>query len=135
MNYYELNNFNPISIDELIFEFRNSETIINGNIAVFGDSIGQAGDRYIKLKNLLKKEDSVLFIFENNETVEIKKPKHIVVNKKVIGIKICEKVRWQTNELLLKYEVLNDKIVNRYLNDNYFVQINLNSYAFLFFVW
>lgn len=135
MNYYVLNEFEPIDTNDLIVAFEDGNTIKSGCISIYEDSIGKPGDRFIEIKNLLVKGDKLVFEFENNEQVIIKKPVHIVINEKVIGVLSCEELDWISKALHLRYAKINNKIHPTALTGEHHFSTKENSQSFLFYTW
>ena len=135
MNYYEINDFISIQVDELIFSFNNGDTITGGCVSVFEDSIGKPGDRLVELKKIFKEKDELVFEFGNNEKILVKNPSHIVVNDKVIGIQNCDTVKWITNDLTLKYQYVDSELKTDAVIGEHFFRSKQNSASFLLYTW
>jgi len=135
MNYYELNDFISIQVDELIYSFNSGNTITGGCISVFEDSIGKPGDRLVELKKIFTEKDELVFEFGNNEKVKVKNPSHIVVNDKVIGIQNCDTVKWITNDLKLEYQYIDYELKTDAVIGKHFFRTKQNSASFLLYTW
>lgn len=135
MNYYNLQEFEPVKIDELLKAFNDNKVLKSGCISVYEDSIGKPGDRFSELKNLSFLGDHLILEFGGNERVTIKGTDHIVINSKAFGIQFCEEIVWECFDLKMIFEVKDNSVKTQLSSGQHNFKINPNAPAFLFYTW
>jgi uncharacterized membrane protein len=135
MNYYNLSDFDPISIESLISRFQSRQTIICGSISIFGDSIGKPGENIYTLISIHKNEnESVIFEFKNDRII-VFRPIFIVSNEKLIGVKQAYRIEWINNDLHLIYNNRNGIVENTLRIGSHIFRTKESQDAFMFYTW
>lgn len=135
MNYYNLEEFEPMKSDELLNAFTDNKVLKEGCVSVYEDSIGKPGDRFSELKRLSFLDDVLILEFGGNEKITIKGADHIVINSKAFGIQFCEEIVWECFDLKMVFVRKGNSLETLLESGQHDFNINHKAPAFLFYTW
>jgi len=136
MDYYNIDLFEPISTDKLQDYYNKGKTITEGNIFIYGDSLGKTGDIHWSLKKIVLNQEKLVFEFDES-LIEINDPNHIVMNEKLIAIRSSSKIIWKDQwfNVILEYKWGIEDLTTRTILGNHGFRTKKKDNALVFSTW